>query len=513
MATYNAEDYIREAIDSVINQSFDLNKVQLIIVDDGSTDSSKEIALEYQSKYPNSILVLSKENGGQASARNYGMNYIEGKYVNFMDSDDMISKDALTVVNDFFNENKNIDLVSIPMFLFERREGPHFLTPKFTNENRVVNLLEDIYSFQLHSNSSFIKKEVLIGHTFDTTLAHGEDSVFVNEILIDKKQYGLVGLDKNAYYMYRKRFSNDSTLDLSKQSEKFFTHKIIHYFKHLIDYSIEKEGYVLEFIQAVVVYGLQWLSKVPEFPSTFTEEDIDEFWSYFSEIMDNIDEKIILEHKFIKNKPVRHFLLFCKLRDFNTKIKKKKKEIRLKTGNHTINKLHMRKFYFDSVDFKDGILTFEGSFTSYCDIKFLKILAEVKSKNTDLRVFEADYVEDCEYRPSPRKYLSIPWKFVYNFSLKIPINKREAHSIKFKLLYEEDDKKLKLIPEIQFREWCNINEENYYVVINRKIIIFEDELFYILPHSYIKLARLNRESKARAKAKELELVEEDAEVE
>ena len=78
---YNVEDYLEEAIDSVINQTFDFNKVQLILVDDGSTDSSKETALNYQSKYPNNILVLSKENGGAASARNLGLEYNQGKYM------------------------------------------------------------------------------------------------------------------------------------------------------------------------------------------------------------------------------------------------------------------------------------------------------------------------------------------------------------------------------------------------------------------------------------------------
>lgn len=165
MTVYNVEDYIEEAIDSVINQSFDFNKVQLIIVDDGSPDNSKQIALNYQYKYPNNIIVLSKENGGQASAFNYAMDYVEGKYVNFMDPDDMISKDTLTVVNDFFNEN-NIDVVSLPIFTFERIEGPHKLNSKFTNDNRIVNLLDDIYSIQLSVASSFIKKEALIGHFF-----------------------------------------------------------------------------------------------------------------------------------------------------------------------------------------------------------------------------------------------------------------------------------------------------------------------------------------------------------
>ena len=493
MAAYNVEDYIEEAIDSVINQSFDFNKVQLIIVDDESPDNSKEIALKYQSQYPNNILVLSKENGGQASARNYGMNYIEGKYVNFMDSDDMISKDALTVVNDFFNENKNIDLVSIPMFLFERREGPHFLNPKFTNENRIVNLLEDIYSIQLSIASSFIKKEVLIGHTFDITLLHGEDAVLLNEILIDKKLYGLVGLDKNAYYLYRKRFSQDSTIDTSKQSEKFFTHKIIHYFKHLINYSIEKEGYVLEFIQALIAYDLQFLATVPELPNDFGEGEINEFWYHFKEILNNLDDEVIINHKFI-SKNNKNFLIYIKRDDFHIISKPKKHKVYLKSGDYVINNLHNHRIYLDFVELKDGFLNFAGNFTSSCDSKFIHIFAELKDENKNIKVFKASYVEYPKSRPSPKKFLSINWKFVYSFDLKIPLDKNDLCSIKLKILYQENGEEVELIPRIVFRKYCNMNELSNFFVKDERIIVFENKMFYTLPYSYVKLVKVSFKS-------------------
>ena len=70
MAAYNVEKYLNEAIDSIINQTIGFEEnVQLIIVDDGSIDKSKDIAKAYAEKYPNNILFLSKENGGQASAQ------------------------------------------------------------------------------------------------------------------------------------------------------------------------------------------------------------------------------------------------------------------------------------------------------------------------------------------------------------------------------------------------------------------------------------------------------------
>lgn len=79
MAIYNSQDYLGNSIGSVINQSIGFEEnIQLILVNDGSIDDSEEICLSYQEKYPNNILVLSQENAGQASARNNGLQYIEG---------------------------------------------------------------------------------------------------------------------------------------------------------------------------------------------------------------------------------------------------------------------------------------------------------------------------------------------------------------------------------------------------------------------------------------------------
>ena len=79
MAVYNVEVYLRQAIDSVISQTFGFEKIQLILVDDGSSDKSGEICDEYVGNYPDNIMVIHKEHGGVASARNEGLKYATGK--------------------------------------------------------------------------------------------------------------------------------------------------------------------------------------------------------------------------------------------------------------------------------------------------------------------------------------------------------------------------------------------------------------------------------------------------
>ena len=488
MAIFNVEEYIEEAIGSLINQSFDFNKVQLILVDDGSTDNSREIALKYQSKYPNNILVLSKENGGQASARNYGLKYVEGEYVNFLDPDDKLSKNTLNAVYNFFNNNNDIDLVSIPLYFFERKEGSHILNSKFVDNNRIVNLSESVFDIQLSAPALFVKNKTLNNQSFDTNVIHGEDSILINKILIKKMKYGLIGLNQDAYYLYRKRFSNDSTLDLSTRDKKYFTHKLKHYFKYLFNYSIQEEGSIPDFIQALVAYDLQFLADESELPEDFTNDEIKEFWYYFKDVLSNIDDEIIIKHKFI-SKRNKNFLIYIKRNDFHIVSRPKKHKVFLKSGDYVINRLHLHKLYFDFVEFKEGSLNFSGYFNSSCDSEFIQIFAEVRGKNKNPKIFKANYVEYPKSRPSPKKILSINWKFIYNFDLKIPMDKNELHSIKFKILYQENGNEVKLRPDIKFRNYSNINELVNYFIKDERIVIFENNMFYISPYSYAKLAK------------------------
>ena len=92
---YNVEKYLRCCIDSICRQE-NINK-EIILVNDGSTDSSGAICDEYAIKYPD-IVVIHKENGGLASARNAGLDAMNGSYVGFIDSDDYIAKDMYTAL-------------------------------------------------------------------------------------------------------------------------------------------------------------------------------------------------------------------------------------------------------------------------------------------------------------------------------------------------------------------------------------------------------------------------------
>jgi len=93
ITVYNVRPYLRKCIDSVITQSY--RNMEIIVVDDGSTDGSGTICDEYAGKDPR-IIVIHKENGGLSSARNAGLDIATGDLIAFVDSDDWLGEERHT---------------------------------------------------------------------------------------------------------------------------------------------------------------------------------------------------------------------------------------------------------------------------------------------------------------------------------------------------------------------------------------------------------------------------------
>lgn len=120
---YNTEKYLRQCLDSVVNQT--LQDIEVICIDDGSTDDSKRILDEYAHRDAR-ILVYSKENGGQSSARNKGMDLAQGDYLYFLDSDDYILDTACNGVQREHNKKLNNGLPILHKVPPKRDYGRYF---------------------------------------------------------------------------------------------------------------------------------------------------------------------------------------------------------------------------------------------------------------------------------------------------------------------------------------------------------------------------------------------------
>ena len=108
---YNVEKYIRGCLNSLVNQTMLKTDMEVLIINDGSKDNSLEICQEYANLFP-FFKVFSKENEGFSATRNYGIKRAKGKYLMFIDSDDMFAPDTIKSVTDFFDTvYDKVDLV------------------------------------------------------------------------------------------------------------------------------------------------------------------------------------------------------------------------------------------------------------------------------------------------------------------------------------------------------------------------------------------------------------------
>lgn len=292
MAIYNMEEYLEEAIESVIHQTIGMKNIQLILVNDGSKDCSLDICKSYSEKFPENIVVINKENGGVSSARNAGLKIAQGNYVNFMDADDKLEYNACEKVLDFFHTN-DVDVVSIPLVYFGAKDDEHALNWKF-HTTKVINIDDEYESVQMHISSSFIRRQVVQQFSFNTELKYGEDAEVVNKCIFEKRKYGVVA---DTAYLYRYRDSDDSAMQKSKNSYDNYFPVLRKLYWSLINYEKKLSGkeHISKYLESLILYDLKWKLKRKEVDeSVFGSEGKLQFFSEVSDILQEIDDRRII---------------------------------------------------------------------------------------------------------------------------------------------------------------------------------------------------------------------------
>lgn len=300
-AVYNVEDYLEEMIDSIIAQNIGFENIQLILVDDGSPDKSGDICDQYAKQYPDNIVVIHKENGGVSSARNEGLRHVRGEYVNFTDADDILEFNTLEVMYDYLKENEKwIDLVAVKLKFFGTRNGDHPLNYRFGKKSRIADLHQEYNCIQLSISGTLIKKGCFDNRKFDDSLAYAEDAQLVIDILLDKMLYGLV---RGASYLYRKRDTGDSAVDLGRNKPCYYVPYLERFTLYSLENAFNKKGYIPQFVQYTCMYDLQWrLNQYPLVKAGVLKEDEEqEYKNLIYKAIQYIDNKIILEQKNIGN--------------------------------------------------------------------------------------------------------------------------------------------------------------------------------------------------------------------
>ncbi len=289
MPIYNTEKYLKKAIDSVIAQTLGFQNIQMILVDDGSTDTSAAICQTYVQKYPDNMVYLRQEHRGAAAARNAGIPYIKGKYVNFLDSDDYWKENALEMLYRFLEENQT-DAAAARKVLFDGARGYHELDYRFA-KTRVVDLTENFDMIQTDVTSALLRTDAIGELRFCEELTYGEDTRFINTFLLKKNIYGLV---REAELFCRMRTDGTAVQQGQEQSDSYYFTTPTHLHQFLIEQSQQPYGEVPKFIQYVLAYDIAKRVKKP-----LKQELCEKYKPLICEILQSVDDEIIYRQRCI----------------------------------------------------------------------------------------------------------------------------------------------------------------------------------------------------------------------
>lgn len=204
---YNSEKYLKKCIDSILNQS--LKDIEIILVNDGSTDGSREILEKYY-EIDNRITIINIENSGPAKARNIGIKIAKGKYLSFIDSDDYIEG---TFLEELYNvaDNDKVQMIMTNYKDINMFDGTSFMTYHELESGVVFNkerIKKEIitkftksknYGFFSMCNKLYLREFVLnLGFLIDETRDHGEDWLFNMNVFLRLDSF--IALEKPLYF-------------------------------------------------------------------------------------------------------------------------------------------------------------------------------------------------------------------------------------------------------------------------------------------------------------------------
>lgn len=284
---YNQEDNLNQCIKSLKRQTLSFNELEVILVNDGSSDASDDICRKISKRYKN-VKYICQENQGVSAARNAGLKEASGKYIFFLDADDCLEKHTISNIVKFFDSvYDEVDLVTYPIETVYNKKvlKPHFRY-RYLKNSGVYDLNENPYIGQTTMNI-VVKNRFENNVLFDVHQTFSEDQRYCCDVLHDKLKMGFCKDGKYIYY----RSSNSSSGKLSgacyifEQCMDFFEQMFAKYEK------------VPKAFQGLYVNDIYWkmVSNIL-FPYHYDKALFDESVKRIKRLLKRCDNEVILEH-------------------------------------------------------------------------------------------------------------------------------------------------------------------------------------------------------------------------
>ncbi|MFC6267000.1 glycosyltransferase family 2 protein [Frigoriflavimonas asaccharolytica] len=209
---YNVEKYLEKCLNSLVSQT--LQDLEILVINDGSTDCSQKIIDEFQSNFPLKIKSFTKENGGLSDARNFGIDRAVGEYIGFVDSDDYISQTMFEEMYQLTKKNK----AEMAICNLQKVDEVGKIIQKLTQIPNMPEVIDLKNNFSVFSDMSYFacnklfKKELFAGKRFQKGM-HFEDIELIPQLLLRCKT---IVQTQNYHYQYLERADSISKTHTEK---------------------------------------------------------------------------------------------------------------------------------------------------------------------------------------------------------------------------------------------------------------------------------------------------------
>lgn len=299
---YNAEKRLSLSIDSIIKQSYGfLKHVELLLINDGSTDDSGIIAAKYADKYPSNIRYIEVPNGGPSKARNIGIHNVrkDTDFIGFLDADDLLTNNTLASMAAFLDENQVNMLVPAFYYLddFGKKEkiSAHKLNNRFDQGNRVIHIEKEPQAIHFYIGGTFLRYEHLKNFSFDESLRFAEDQLLITQFLLESKSYGVIA--DAGYYYYRDLKQKGSLVSSAwKQPDRYIPF-LQNVYQVYLTRSKEIFGEVVPYVQYLIAYHakLFFYKENSYFKEVLNEEEQEIFVRELQKILQVVEKETILK--------------------------------------------------------------------------------------------------------------------------------------------------------------------------------------------------------------------------
>ena len=292
MPIYNAQTYIKESLESLLNQEDKTVTFEVLMLNDGSVDNSEVICKEYSEKYDN-FKYIYKENSGVSDTRNMGLDLAKGKYILFLDADDMLTPETFGSVFrlfERFQDESSILAYQLNTYI-DGEVNEHLRSGNYYTEG--IFHIDNFPTLNQCTINTVVKNLPQNERCyFNKNLKQCEDALFNTQMVMKQKK---IIISSKGTYLYRTEHKSTVNMFANPAAIK---NMLFDFFYELI--KMGEKGQIHPYIQSMILYEINWRFKGNVlYPNYLKKEEREKWDGSFQEVMDSISVEAIMNQNFM----------------------------------------------------------------------------------------------------------------------------------------------------------------------------------------------------------------------